>query len=256
MNQKTPRILVTNDDGVHAEGIAALRLALEPLGDVIVVAPDRNRSGASNSLTLSQPLSVKKMAENVYAVEGTPTDCSHLALTGLFKDEPEFDIVVSGINAGANLGDDILYSGTVGAALEGRFLGKAAIAISLVEDNTHYETAGYVAHKLVAQVLKHDTFHVACLNVNVPNIPVDQIEGFEVTRMGERHPSENSIEQIDPRGRKIYWIGAAGKEKTRETGTDFDAVARNKVSITPLNVDFTDYRAFDRVSHWLDDNSQ
>lgn len=245
------RILVTNDDGVYAPGIKALADALREIGDVVVVAPDRNRSGASHSLTLSRPVSIIQLEENRYAVEGTPTDCSHLALTGLFSEDDRPDIVVSGINAGANLGDDVLYSGTVGAALEGRFIGITSVAVSLVEDNTHYETAAHVAKTVVADLLKNTFSQVACLNINVPNVPIEELAGYEVTRLGSRHAAEPAIKQVDPRGKDIYWIGPAGKQKDVTQGTDFDAIAHNKVSITPLNIDLTDYRAFDHVVHWL-----
>lgn len=244
------RILVTNDDGVNAPGIIALADALREIADVVVVAPDRNRSGASHSLTLSRPLSVTHLRENVISVEGTPTDCVHLALTGLLDSVP--DIVVSGINAGANLGDDVIYSGTVGAALEGRFLGFPSLAVSLVEDNTHYQTAAFVVRDIVNRLVKRNLTKTTTLNINVPNIPYEKLEGYEITRLGSRHSAEPAIKQTDPRGRDIYWIGAVGEEDDSTQGTDFFAVRHNKVSITPLDVDLTNYHAFDEVSHWVE----
>lgn len=244
------RILVTNDDGVNAPGILILAEALREIADVVVVAPDRNRSGASHSLTLSRPLYVTHLKDDVVSVQGTPTDCVHLALTGLLDKVP--DIVVSGINAGANMGDDVIYSGTVGAALEGRFLGFPSIAVSLVEDFKHYETAAIVVRRLVKHLINSNLQKTATLNINVPDVLIEQIEGFEVTRLGSRHSAEPAIKQTDPRGRDIYWIGAAGQENDSTQGTDFYAVRHNRVSITPLDVDLTNYRGFDEVSHWLD----
>lgn len=244
------RILVTNDDGVNAPGITALAEALREIADVVVVAPDRNRSGASHSLTLSRPLYVEHLSENVISVQGTPTDCVHLALTGLLDVVP--DIVVSGINAGANLGDDVVYSGTVGAALEGRFLGFPSLAVSLVEDNTHYRTAAIVVRDIVKHLLKCNLSKTTTLNINVPNVSLDNIEGYEITRLGSRHSAEPAIKQTDPRGREIYWIGAVGEEDDSTQGTDFYAVRHNKVSITPLDVDLTNFQSFDEVSHWVE----
>lgn len=244
------RILVSNDDGYMAKGIRTLAYSLADLGEITVVAPDRNRSGASNSLTLENPLRLDRMEDGVYRVEGTPTDCVHLAITGLLEDEP--DMVVSGINAGANLGDDVLYSGTVAAAMEGRFLGLPAIAISLASfDGKHYETAGWVAKQLVERLksvaLPADTI----LNVNVPDLPIDKIIGFESTRLGHRHRAEPVIKEFDPRNRPMYWIGPAGAEQDAGPGTDFDAVRRGAVSVTPLQIDLTRYDAIDGVSRWL-----
>lgn len=242
-------ILISNDDGVYAKGLAVLADALRPLADIDVVAPDRNRSGASNSLTLDSPLHVKRLENGNYSVEGTPTDCVHIALTGLLMREP--DMVVSGINEHANLGDDVLYSGTVAAAIEGRFLGKAALAISLVGDECqHYETAGIVARKLVERMIRENLPAGTILNVNVPDLPYEEIKGFEVCRLGSRHRAQPIIPQSDPRGRRIYWIGLAGAEDDAGPGTDFYAINSGKVSITPLQVDMTHYHAFDQLANW------
>jgi 5'-nucleotidase len=244
------KILVSNDDGYMAEGIRALATALADLGDITVVAPDRNRSGASNSLTLENPLRLNKMDDGVYRVDGTPTDCVHLAITGLLEEEP--DMVVSGINAGANLGDDVLYSGTVAAAMEGRFLGLPAIAISLNGHTaTHYETAAWVAKKLVSHLQTTSLPADTILNVNVPDLPIDQITGFETTRLGHRHKADPVIKEYDPRGREIYWVGPAGEEQDAGPGTDFNAIRRGAVSVTPLQIDLTAYKAMDGVASWL-----
>ena len=244
------KILISNDDGYMAEGIKALAEAMSSLGDITVVAPDRNRSGASNSLTLENPLRVNQLDNGIYRVEGTPTDCVHLAITGLLDDEP--DMVIAGINAGANLGDDVLYSGTVAAAIEGRFLGLPAIAISLNGHTaTHYETAAWVAKKLVQQLQKTSLPADTILNVNVPDIPIDEVTGFESTRLGRRHKAEPVIKELDPRGRPMYWVGPAGDEQDAGPGTDFDAINRGAVSITPLQIDLTRYDAIDGVANWL-----
>ena len=243
-------ILVSNDDGYSAPGIRALAEALATLADITIVAPDRNRSGASNSLTLDNPLRVNQLENGYYRVEGTPTDCVHLAITGLLDEEP--DMIVAGINSGANLGDDVLYSGTVAAAMEGRSLGLPAIAISsVVNQPKHFETAAWVAKKLV-QHLK--TAHLPAdtiLNVNVPDLPIDEIIGFETTRLGHRHKAEPVIKEIDPRGRPLYWVGPAGDEKDAGLGTDFDAIRRGAISVTPLQIDLTHYKGLDSVATWL-----
>ena len=244
------KILVSNDDGYMAEGIRALAEALSTLGEITVVAPDRNRSGASNSLTLENPLRLNKLDNGIYRVEGTPTDCVHLAITGLLETEP--DMVVSGINAGANLGDDVLYSGTVAAAMEGRFLGLPAIAISLAANNPiHYQTAAWVAQKLVGQLQKSSLPADTILNVNVPDCPIEDITGFESTRLGHRHKAEPVIKEYDPRGRPMYWVGPAGEEQDAGPGTDFDAIRRKAVSVTPLQIDLTQYDAIDGVATWM-----
>ncbi|HWP94314.1 MAG TPA: 5'/3'-nucleotidase SurE [Gammaproteobacteria bacterium] len=244
------RILLSNDDGYRAEGLRCLMRHLGEIAEIHVVAPDRNRSGASNSLTLDAPLRVHHEPDGVIAVEGTPTDCVHLAITGLLDAEP--DMVVSGINAGANLGDDVLYSGTVAAAMEGRFLGLPAIAVSLVSEHpTHYDTAARVARLLVERLERERLPADTILNVNVPDVPWERLNGIEATRLGHRHRSEPVIKATDPRGRPIYWVGAAGAEQDAGPGTDFNAIARGCVAITPLTVDLTRYAALDTVAGWL-----
>lgn len=253
-SEKRMRILISNDDGYMARGLHTLANALKDCGEITVVAPDRNRSGASNSLTLENPLRLDRLDNGIYRVEGTPTDCVHLAITGLLEEEP--DMVVSGINAGANLGDDVLYSGTVAAAMEGRFLGLPAIAISLASfDGKHYETAGWVAQQLVTRLSKAALPADTILNVNVPDLPIDQIIGFESTRLGHRHKAEPIIREQDPRGRPMYWIGPAGAEQDAGPGTDFDAIRRGAVSVTPLQIDLTRYDAIDGVARWLEDTT-
>lgn len=245
------RILLSNDDGYFAPGLAALEQALAALGTVTVVAPERDRSGASNSLTLENPIRATRMDNGFIRVDGTPTDCVHLAITGLLEQEP--DMVVSGINSGANLGDDVLYSGTVAAAMEGRFLGLPAIAVSLVTQHAarHYVTAARVVSALVqrlnAEPLPADTI----LNVNVPDLPWDELQGFVATRLGHRHKAEPAIKATDPRGRSIYWVGPPGGEQDAGPGTDFHAVRSGQVSVTPIQVDLTRYTALDTVAGWL-----
>ena len=246
------KILISNDDGYRAEGLRALTDALAPLAEVTVVAPDRNRSGASNSLTLDVPLRVFPFAADRYlVVNGTPTDCVHLAVSGLF--EHEHDMVVSGINDGANLGDDVLYSGTVAAAIEGRFLGLSAIAVSLViqqNSGEHFATAARVAAELVMRI-QHSPLQTTILNVNVPDLPYEELKGYRATRLGSRHRSERMVRSEDPRGRPVYWIGPAGLGQDAGPGTDFHAVANGYVSVTPLQVDLTRHRMLDDVSAWL-----
>ena len=245
------QILVSNDDGVNAPGLHALVKALQEVGEVFVVAPDRNRSGASNSLTLVNPLRLQTLDNGHVSVAGTPTDCVHIALTGLWPDK-KFDIVVSGINAGANLGDDVLYSGTVAAAMEGRILGLPAIAISLVSnDSTNFAAAAKTAKNLVERIIKDPLPASTILNVNVPDIPYEEVSGFEVVRLGTRHVAEGVINAIDPRGAPIYWIGAAGEEEDAGPGTDFHAIKNSKISITPLRIDMTHYTAFEQLSNWI-----
>jgi 5'-nucleotidase len=247
------KILVSNDDGFRAEGIRRLREALGTLAEVTVVAPDRNRSGASNSLTLDVPLRVYESEPGVYFVAGTPTDCVHLAITGLFN--YEHDMVVSGVNDGPNLGDDVLYSGTVAAALEGRFLGLPTIAVSLCTragGGGHFDTGAEVARLLVAQLLKKPLQPALILNVNVPDVPFAALAGFRETRLGYRHRSESAVRAQDPRGRPVYWVGAAGAEQEAGPGTDFHAVAHGFVSVTPLQVDLTRHAALPAVRAWLE----
>ncbi|MCS4503222.1 5'-nucleotidase SurE [wastewater metagenome] len=244
------RILVSNDDGYRAPGLRALAAALDRHAEVVVVAPERDRSGASNSLTLDTPVRVWPVREGVFRVEGTPTDCVHLAVTGLIDPEP--DMVVSGINAGANLGDDVLYSGTVAAAMEGRHLGLPAVAVSLAgNEPTHYDTAAAVAERLLEQLRRDPLPADTILNVNVPDLPLERIAGFEATRLGQRHRAEPVVRDTDPRGRPIYWIGPPGDAEDVGAGTDFDAVRRGYVSITPLQVDLTRYSALEQIAGWL-----
>jgi len=246
-------LLISNDDGIDATGIRVLADAMRGLGGVTIVAPDKNRSGASNSLTLDSPIRIKKLESGVYKVSGTPTDCVHVALTGLLDEDP--DIVVSGINAGANLGDDVIYSGTVAAAMEGRFLGFPAVAMSLVFGDVpqkhNYDTAGEAAIRLVRQLQRDPLPADTILNVNVPDCPWSEIRGFEVTRLGHRHRAEEVIKTTDPRGRDMYWIGPAGAEQDAGPGTDFHAVRRKFISVTPIHVDLTRYQALDQVSGWV-----
>ena len=249
------RILISNDDGYRARGIVALREALKGLGDLTVVAPDRNRSGASNSLTLEVPLRVAQAEPDVYFVQGTPTDCVHLAISGLFPFEP--DMVVSGINDGSNLGDDVLYSGTVAAATEGRFLGKSAVAVSLNTDGLrgdaqrHFETGAHFARLIVERLQAQPFGRATVLNVNVPNLPVTEVKGIRVTRLGNRHRSEHVIRAEDPRGRPVYWVGPAGAGQDAGPGTDFNAVAEGFVSVTPLTVDLTNHAALGDLRAWM-----
>ena len=246
------KILVSNDDGFRAEGIRRLREALATLADVTVVAPDRNKSGASNSLTLDVPLRVFESEPGVYFVPGTPTDCVHLAITGLF--DFEHDMVVSGVNDGANLGDDVLYSGTVAAAVEGRFLGLPTIAVSLCTgtgDGGHFDTGAEVARLLVAQLLKSPLEPTLILNVNVPDVPFAQLRGFRASRLGYRHRSAPVMRAQDPRGRPVYWVGPAGPGQDAGPGTDFDTIARGYVSVTPLQVDLTRHAALPALGTWL-----
>jgi 5'-nucleotidase len=246
------RVLVSNDDGVEAPGIRILAARLAAVGEVTVVAPDRDRSGASNSLTLDQPIRVKRLDNGHYRVAGTPTDCVHLALAGLLEHEP--DIVVSGINNSANLGDDVIYSGTVAAAMEGRFLGLPAIAVSLCSRDhrgEHFDAAAEAAAVIMQRLLVDPLPANTILNVNVPDRPWAEIRGFEVTRLGHRHRSEPCIAQEDPRGRPIWWIGAAGAEQDAGPGTDFHSVRMGYISITPIHVDLTRYQALEKVASWV-----
>jgi len=247
------RILLSNDDGCRAEGLRTLAGALKAFASVTVVAPDRNRSGASNSLTLDSPLRLHHDAPGVICVDGTPTDCVHLAITGLLDESP--DMVVSGINAGANLGDDVLYSGTVAAAMEGRFLGFPAVAVSLVLDSQegprHYATAARFTCDLVQRLETHPLPADTILNVNVPNLPWDSIVGVEATRLGHRHRSEPVLKDSDPRGRPIYWVGPPGAEQDAGPGTDFNAIRRRCISVTPIQIDLTRHAALDNLSQWL-----
>ena len=245
------RVLVSNDDGVDAPGIIVLARHLAAVGDVVVVAPDRDRSGASNSLTLDRPIRAKRLDDGRYSVSGTPTDCVYLGLTGLLDHAP--DIVVSGINSAANLGDDVIYSGTVSAAMEGRFLGLPAIAVSLVTRDhrgQHHDSAALAVMQLMRKLLVDPLPADTILNVNVPDLPWSEIRGFSVARLGRRHRAAQCIEQKDPRGRSMYWIGPPGEVEDDGPGTDFHAIRDGYVSITPIHVDLTRYQALDKVGGW------
>ncbi|EOX4834517.1 5'/3'-nucleotidase SurE [Vibrio sp. D415a] len=248
-NPKPLRVLISNDDGVHAQGIHALADELRDIAEVTIVAPDRNRSGASNSLTLEQPLRVTEIAPNIYSVQGTPTDCVHFALNELMKDDLP-DLVLSGINHGANLGDDVLYSGTVAAAMEGHFLGVQSVAFSLV-GKRHFESAARIARQIVQQHLASPIPTNRLLNVNVPDLPSENLGEIEVTRLGARHHAENMIKQKDPRGHDIYWLGPPGKEQDAGEGTDFYAIEHGRVSMTPLQVDLTAHESLRAMDSWL-----
>ncbi len=244
------KILVSNDDGYLATGINVLASALEKVADVVVFAPDRNRSAASNSLTLSTPLRVKEVGDNRYSVNGTPSDCVHLALTGYLDYEP--DLVVSGINHGANLGDDVIYSGTVAAAMEGRFLGLPTIAVSLVGHKlTHFDTAARVVADMVQKLASSELSADVILNVNVPDRPFEELTGITAARLGFRHKSEPVVRSKDPHGRTIFWVGPAGKGQDAGIGTDFHAIEHGAVSVTPLKVDLTRHDALPQLKAWL-----
>jgi 5'-nucleotidase len=246
------QILLSNDDGYLAPGLSALADGLRTHGDIVIVAPDRDRSGASNSLTLTTPLRVARDPSGIYVVTGTPTDCVHLGLTGLLQSSP--DVVVSGINAGPNLGDDVIYSGTVAAAMEGRSLGLPAMAVSLaLQGNAFYETAARAASVLLGGLKAGRLPAQTVLNVNVPDIEWSAIKGFQVTRLGHRHQAEPVVRQTDPRGNDIYWVGPPGAEQDAGAGTDFDAVRNGYVSVTPMHVDLTRHSAITSTSAWIEE---
>jgi 5'-nucleotidase len=247
------KILVSNDDGFRAEGIRRLREALLTLAYVTVVAPDRNRSGASNSLTLDVPLRVFEAEPGIYFVPGTPTDCVHMAISGYF--DYQHDMVVSGVNDGPNLGDDVLYSGTVAAAIEGRFLGLSTIAVSLATSagsRRHFDAAAEVARMLVAQLVRKPLDSPQIFNINVPDRPLNQMRGFLTTRLGFRHPSEPIVPATDPHGRPVFWVGPAGPQHEAGPGTDFHAVSEGYVSVTPLQIDLTRHSVLPVVQSWLE----
>lgn len=245
------RILLSNDDGYFSPGLACLATHLSVLAEVIVVAPERDRSGASNSLTLDRPLNLRCAANGFYFVNGTPTDCVHLAVTGMLDSQP--DMVISGINAGANMGDDTIYSGTVAAATEGFLLGIPSIAVSLAGKGLeHYETAARVAVELVQRFDKKLHGQPWLLNVNVPDIAFEQLQGSTVTRLGKRHKAEPVIKSMNPRGETVFWVGPAGKAQDSGIGTDFHAIANQTVSITPLQVDLTQFGEIEAVKTWLE----
>jgi len=246
-------ILISNDDGYLAPGLVCLAEGMADFGDIAVVAPDRDRSGASNSLTLDNPIRAVRAENGYIRVNGTPTDCVHLAITGLLEREP--DMVISGINAGANLGDDVIYSGTVAAAVEGRFLGFPAIAVSLAGGGrkpVHYPSALQAVRRIVARLCQESLPRDMILNVNVPDLPWEDIAGFAVTRLGFRHKAEPVIKSSDPRGNPVYWIGSSGPEQDAGPGTDFHAVRNRFVSVTPLQVDLTRHLALDTLRSWME----
>jgi len=245
------KILLSNDDGYQSLGINVLAKVLSEIAEITIIAPDRDRTGASNSLTLETPLRVHKVRENVYYVNGTPTDCVHLGVTGLLDELP--DMVVSGINKGVNLGDDVIYSGTVAAAMEGRFLGMSALAVSLDKEAKSYEAAAQVTKDLILRLSKNSLPPKTILNVNVPNKPWEELKGYEITRLGTRHCAQPSVKQTDPRGNEVYWVGLSGKEQDAGPGTDFHALRAGKVSITPLQIEWTNYEAFEQVADWMQD---
>jgi len=244
-------ILLSNDDGYRSPGLRILAEELARHGDVTVVAPDRDRSGASNSLTLDVPIRAERLENGYFRVNGTPTDCVHLAITGLLHKEP--DLVVAGINHGPNLGDDVIYSGTVAAATEGRFLGLPAIAVSIDSHQPRYlETAALVVGRLVSGLRDAEMNPSTILNVNVPDLPAEQIRGLSATRLGHRHKAEPVTQLLDPRGRPMYWIGPAGSEQDAGEGTDFYALRNGFVSVTPIQVDLTRHAAIDPLGRWLE----
>jgi 5'-nucleotidase len=244
------RILISNDDGYFAPGLACLAEHLSKVAEVVVVAPERDRSGASNSLTLDRPLKLRRATSGFYYVNGTPTDCVHLAVTGMLDYQP--DMVVSGINAGANMGDDTIYSGTVAAATEGYLLGIPAIAISLVgRELRYFDTAARVASDLVQRFACQTHQQPWLLNVNVPDIPYEQLQGLDVTRLGKRHKAEPVIKALTPNGETVYWVGAAGAAQDAGEGTDFNALNQLRVSLTPLQIDLTQYSQLDALGTWL-----
>jgi len=242
------RILISNDDGYQAKGIKQLAKSLNEIAEVIVVAPNKNKSAASSSLTLGKPLKPIQIDKNIYAIDATPSDCVHLALCGFIKES--IDLVVTGINFGANLGDDVIYSGTVAGAIEGRFLGLPSIAISLASwECKNFKTAGEIAKSLVTQIDKAPLSYNTIINVNVPDIALNEIKGIKSTRLGNRHKSEPSIQ--DKQDPSLYWIGENGKEADNGEGTDFHAISNNFVSVTPLQIDLTKYSEIKQVSDWL-----
>ncbi len=244
------RILLSNDDGYFAPGLAVLAETLSAHAEVTVVAPERDRSGASNSLTLDRPLILRRSHTGFHYVNGTPTDCVHLAVTGMLADLP--DMVISGINHGANMGDDTIYSGTVAAATEGFLLGIPSIAISLVNASRgNFATAAKVVAGVVERYQRQPFAAPILLNINVPDVPFDALQGVEVTRLGKRHKAEPVVTSETPRGQTVYWVGAAGAAQDAGQGTDFHAVSRNAVSVTPLQIDLTQFAQMNPLREWL-----
>jgi 5'-nucleotidase len=244
------KILVSNDDGYFAPGITLLAEALRQLGEVTVVAPERDRSGASNSLTLDRPLTVRRAPNGYFSVNGTPTDCVHIAVTGLLDFRP--DVVVSGVNLGANMGDDTIYSGTVAAAAEGYLLGIPSVALSLTsKTGEHFQSAIGIALQILERLKRRPFAEPVLLNVNVPDIAPDALAGVEVTRLGRRHKAEPVVKLKTPRGETAYWIGPAGAAADAGPGTDFHAVEANRVSVTPLRMDLTHNVQLEKAKEWL-----
>ena len=245
-------ILISNDDGIHAQGITALSNSIEKIASIYTVAPDRNWSGASTSLSIDKPLRIHHISERKIAVEGTPTDCVHLSITGLFEKMP--DMVLTGINLGANLGDDVWYSGTVAAALEGRFLGLPSIAFSLSYENTtklYFDDAASIAAKIVEYIIEEPLPKNTLLNVNIPNCPIKDIKGIQLTRLGTRHTPGKLIKQTDPHGKNLYWIGPPGDAADNSEGTDFYAIANQYVSISPIRIDLSNAEAIVNLTPWV-----
>ena len=243
-------ILLSNDDGYRAPGLSAMVEAVSDFGEVTVISPNQDRSGASSSLTLTVPVRVEQIENGYFVCSGTPTDCVHLGITGFMPQEP--DMIISGINNARNLGDDVLYSGTVGAAMEGRFLDLPAIAVSLAgDDPVHFDTAGNVVRQLLEKILQTPLSPSTILNINVPDLPRDQISGWQATRLGGRDRACPAIKATDPVGKDLYWIGAAGVEQDAGPGTDFFAIAQGYVSITPLTADMTDRTRLAELDEWL-----
>ena len=244
------RILLSNDDGYFAPGLNILAEHISKIAEIIVVAPERDHSGASNSLTLDRPLTIRTASNDYQFVNGTPTDCVHLAVTGLLNELP--DMVISGINDGANMGDDTIYSGTVAAAMEGYLLGIPSFAVSMSNHNaTHFETAAKIIVELIQRYKKTGFPPPLLLNINVPDLPYEQLQGMEATRLGKRHKAERVIKAVTPRRETVYWVGAAGNAQDAGKGTDFFAVEHQRVSLTPLHVDLTQYKQLDSVKNWL-----
>ncbi len=250
MTKTPPIILVSNDDGVRSEGIAALADALRAVGTVYVVAPDRERSAAGHSLTLTSPLRVEKIAPKVYAVDGTPTDCVNLAVNGILRGK-RIALLASGINQGANMGDDITYSGTVSAAMEGTILGIRSIAVSLASrNNFRFDVAAAFAARVARRVLRHGLPADTLLNINVPNAPEENVRGVRVTRQGKRIYGDAIVEKRDPRGRKYYWIGGDAQNRQDIPGSDLEAVEQGCISVTPIHLDLTNYASMRKLRRW------
>ena len=245
------KILISNDDSVFAKGLKTLYDELSQEHDCVVVAPDRNCSGASNALSLMQPLRINELENGFFKVNGTPSDCVHLAVNQFLNEDPQ--LVVSGINHGANLGDDVIYSGTVAAATEGRYMGLPAIAVSLAnKDGKHFETAAKVVSDIISHLTEHPLSADQILNINVPDVPYEELKGIQVTRQGRRHRSETMVRSEDAFGREIYWYGAVGQEQDAGEGTDFYAVANGYCSVTPLSVDMTAYQSLQNMKDWIE----